>query len=119
MKAPRLCCLLFAAVAMFAASPLVLEAKSHSHVSVNVGSRFPSQPRVQSRSYIVERHPAPVVQQRVYVDRYGRPIHRDLIVHSPTQVVYPAYPAYVEQTYVYPPQKSFWSGFSFGLNFFK
>jgi hypothetical protein len=80
---------------------LSLEARHHSHVSLNVGSAFSSFPR----THVVERYRPAYVEEHYY-SPYGE-----------TVTVYPQSRPVVREVYVYPPRPPVFSGLSFGFNF--
>ena len=73
----------------------------HNHFSVGFGPVI----SVAPRPYIIERSPA-YIENRVYVDPYGY-AYKERIYVEPAR------------TCVYPSQPALFTGFSFGINFFR
>lgn len=81
---------------------LSAEARSHSHVSFNVGAGFSSYPR----THIIERYRPSYVEEHYYYP------------DGETVTVYPArYGTVVREVYAAPARPPIFSGFSFGFNF--
>ncbi len=100
MKLSILCSVLLLTAFFVVGPKLSLEAKHHTHFSLNFG------PLISTPGYVVEQQYPTYVEERVYVNPYG---------YYPYPVRERVYVQPAPRTYVYPSRPAVYTGFSLGF----